>query len=291
MFRSYRSIIIAIGLVLFLCGAKPPKEHEQGNPSTNSAEQAAVKPYTPYPGYNPDPCYQAKDHDTADLCAQWRAAMAAEKAANEARRATNWSIVATFLSALGLGAIVWSLTQTERALVSSQGANEIAEKSLILTQRASIKVKPRVQRVIDKDVNKVVGLIINNEISNFGNTEAISVYASFGGTVSGIMPTEFPITEENCISNGVVYAGAEPAFFGAIEIGKVSWVDIINGRASAYIWGVVEYKDLFSEDKHCVEFCYRVRISGIPTDPEACHIDNERVGPHNRVFDVKADKT
>ena len=95
--RGYRLFVLALGLIL--CGAQPPKEQTQGKPSAHETEQPASKPYAPYPGYNPDPCYQAKDHDTADLCAQWRAAIAAEKAAKEAGRSTDWSIFATFLSA------------------------------------------------------------------------------------------------------------------------------------------------------------------------------------------------
>ena len=118
MLRGNRLYIVALGLIL--CGAKPPQEQPQSQTSAQPAEQATAEPYAPYAGYDPDPCYQAKDHDAADLCAQWRASIAAEKAANEAGRATDWAIVATFLSAIGLGAIVVSLRQTNRSLRIAQ---------------------------------------------------------------------------------------------------------------------------------------------------------------------------
>ena len=118
MLRGNWLFFIAAGLVL--CGAKPPKEQPNGQASTQPTEQAAAQPYAPYANYKPDPCYQAENHDAADLCAQWRAAIAAEKAAHEARRSTSWSIIATFLSLIGLGAIVVSLRQTNRALHIAQ---------------------------------------------------------------------------------------------------------------------------------------------------------------------------
>lgn len=119
--RGNRLFVLALGLIL--CGAKPPQEQAKGQPSAQPTQQATAEPYAPYPVYNPDPCYQAKNHDTADLCAQWRASIAAEKAAHEARRATNWAIVATLLSAAGLGFIVWSLLQTNGALNEARRGN------------------------------------------------------------------------------------------------------------------------------------------------------------------------
>lgn len=118
MLRGYRLIVLAFGLIV--CGAQPPKEQAQGKTSAQPTEQAVTEPYAPYTGYNPAPCYQAKNHDAADLCAQWRASVAAEKAAHEARRATSWSIVATLLSFIGLCAIIFSLRQTNRALRIAQ---------------------------------------------------------------------------------------------------------------------------------------------------------------------------
>lgn len=89
--------------------------------------------FTPYQGYDPDPCYHAKDHDAADLCAQWRAALAAEKSSQEARRATNWSIVATILSAIGFFGFLYTLAQTQGALKEARRGNRNA---LLFEKRA-----------------------------------------------------------------------------------------------------------------------------------------------------------
>ena len=124
--RGYRLLIVAVGIVL--CGAKPPSEQAQRSQGAQQAEPAP--PFTAYAGYNLDPCYRAKNHDAADLCAQWRASIAAEKAAHEARRATNWSIIATFLNALALFAVWLSLRQTKRSVMVNREANTIAISAL-----------------------------------------------------------------------------------------------------------------------------------------------------------------
>ena len=87
MLGSYRGIFVAIA-GLALAGAGPPSDQpKDGKTAEQTAPPGTPSPdYTPYPGYHPDPCYQDKDHEAADLCAQWRAALAAEKAA----RLSNW---------------------------------------------------------------------------------------------------------------------------------------------------------------------------------------------------------
>lgn len=135
MLRGYRGIFVALA-GLALCGANPPSEQAQSNNGTEKASPTPPTPtYTPYPQYKAGPCYYAKDHDSADLCAQWRAAIAAEKAAHEARRANSWAIVTTLLSALSFGVIAWALWLTARN-------NYIAYHA----ERAFLYLKPRVSR-------------------------------------------------------------------------------------------------------------------------------------------------
>ncbi len=121
--RSYRCIIVALVGWLSLAAANPPTENKQQETKTAKGEPPPP-PFRPHPNLNEDTCYYAKDHDAADLCAQWRAANAAEKAARETQRATTWSIVGTILSGLALGALLWTLRQTERALTHARQVSE-----------------------------------------------------------------------------------------------------------------------------------------------------------------------
>jgi hypothetical protein len=123
MSGSYRGVIFAFGLIL--CGAQPPKEQQHGTTRTQQSSNPPAPSYAPYPGYNPDPCYQSQDHDAADLCAQWRASIAAEKAAHETRRSTNWSIVATFLSFIAVIGLIVTIRQTYGALGEARRGNRL----------------------------------------------------------------------------------------------------------------------------------------------------------------------
>lgn len=67
------------------------------------------------------------------MCAQWRAALAAEKAAHEARRATTWSVFATFLSFAGLCGLIWTIWQTQGSLGEARRGNRI---TLLVEKRA-----------------------------------------------------------------------------------------------------------------------------------------------------------
>ncbi|MBO9498923.1 MAG: hypothetical protein J7496_13660 [Novosphingobium sp.] len=147
MLRGYRRFFVALaGLVL--AAAHQPKEHaqtdsraqqEQGAPAPiASPSPPAEAPYRPYPNYSPDPCYSAQNHDAADLCAQWRAAIAAEKAAQEAGRATSWGIFATFLSLATVLGLIYSLWQTSGALSEARRGNLIAAKGAARSTRRAI---------------------------------------------------------------------------------------------------------------------------------------------------------
>jgi hypothetical protein len=103
------------------------------SPSASPAEEFAA-----YSGYDPDPCYHAKKHDAADLCAQWRASIAAEKAAHEARRSTNWSIVSTFLSALTILGLIFTIFQGRNGLGLARRGNLLAMRENARSTRRAL---------------------------------------------------------------------------------------------------------------------------------------------------------
>jgi hypothetical protein len=151
----YRCIIVAAFGWLSLCGANPPAQYTNGHSAAHNTSQTpsavasplprlATSPsdkFAPYGGYNPDPCYKAQSHDAADLCAQWRAAIAAEKAAHEARRTSTWSIVATVLSAIAVFGLIVTIWQTWGALGEARRSNLIAQRGNARATRQAIASK------------------------------------------------------------------------------------------------------------------------------------------------------
>lgn len=147
MHGSYRRIIIAAVGWLILAAANHPAERSGSKAGANQASPAprttatpspspAPSPSAPFAAYSPydaEGCYRAKDSNAANLCAYWRAAVAAEKSAKEAHRATNWAIVATVLSGCAFLAILWSLRQTHGALGEARRGNRL---NLLFEKRA-----------------------------------------------------------------------------------------------------------------------------------------------------------
>lgn len=148
MLSGYRSIVVALGLIL--AGAQQPTEQakdggggaQQQHATSSQATTPTPTPeptYRPYPNRHADACYQAKDHDAADLCAQWRAAIAAEKAVHEAGRATTWAIVAAFLSFITVAGLIYSIWQTNGALREARKGNKIAQEANARATRQAIE--------------------------------------------------------------------------------------------------------------------------------------------------------
>ena len=91
--------------------------------------------YSAYPDQHADPCYYAPNHDSADLCAQWRAALAAEDSARWAEAGFWVGLLGTVLSGVGLTALLFSLRQTERSLSEARAANAIARQTALIQTR------------------------------------------------------------------------------------------------------------------------------------------------------------
>jgi hypothetical protein len=127
MVRGFRQVILAAFGIALLCSAKDADQHHRAEQNKGSFKQAAGDgpPYAPYKDRYSDACYGAANHDTADLCAQWRATIAAEKAADEARLATIAAIIGTVLSLATVIGLIITLWQTNGALAEARRGNRL----------------------------------------------------------------------------------------------------------------------------------------------------------------------
>lgn len=123
---NWGNITAAIGLVT-LTVAQYPTETTNSRESSHDGQRAESDnaSWRPYPNLNADACYRASDKDQADLCAQWRAALAAEESARQADRAIFWSIVASALSAATVIGLIVTIWQTHGALREARRGNRI----------------------------------------------------------------------------------------------------------------------------------------------------------------------
>lgn len=186
MFRSNRLLVVAslIGLVLVSIGlgvmlvSLDAKENRYQSYRYAADKPEDVDPASPRkPDAKPfqyrTPCEEPKGKDESDLCAQWRAAEAAEDSAL-------WAKWGFWISTLGSGLLLWQIILTREALADTGLATKAMErqnKIAIATQRAWIDVQ-----FIVEDY-KIIGdhLVIewNFTYRNIGQSLAKSFYYFF----------------------------------------------------------------------------------------------------------------
>jgi len=143
MLRGHRGIIVALVGWLVLCGANAPAQSQKQGDSAEKDRTPGFAPFKPYPNVNESRCYNAPDHDQADLCAQWRAAFAAEKSASAAV-STYWlSLVAAILTAIGTVALFVTLRLTRQTLNTQMTADRpvflISNITVVKAAKSTVK--------------------------------------------------------------------------------------------------------------------------------------------------------
>lgn len=272
---------------------------------TNSASAVPVSPvesFVPYRNYNPDPCYRSKSHDVSDLCAQWRGAIAAEKSAREARRATTWSIVATILSAIAVAGLITTIWQTRGALGEARRSNLIAQRANARATRQSItgaRDTERALEIAERNASAASGLVAATErnaqkqlraylavtnvviravgpnalyatvqISNLGSTPARIKKANrmaWIGPITQVRPHETgpdPIAFRHIAD---LLSNGVPAniFLNVENILPDGWPS--KDVLELYLYGRVEYADVFGEE-HWMTFAFRLNGYEVTSD-------------------------
>lgn len=112
--------------------AKPAEARKLPVTTTAASPPPTPSEKPPFVAYG-DPldarCYRQTDHDRADLCAQWRAALAAEAAASSSRQANTIAIVSSIIGLFGIIGLLVTLWLTRTANTLSRRAAEAAERT------------------------------------------------------------------------------------------------------------------------------------------------------------------
>lgn len=258
-FRNRLSIIALVGLPLFaetslaeksLPIAASVDKVQQIKPSSTPSDMA--KPYSPFPELSSEECYNAKDHDAADLCAQWRAAFAAEKAANVAEFG-NWiNGVGAFLSLASLLAVGVSLYLTRAALVETRKSTRASQRAIIAAEKTAEKELRAYLRVSIQVVSWTDGKF-KTTIKNVGPTPARNVRQA--ATVFSPAIGQQPIFESGIPADqppkGIVFPEQEIETSVSLPspLGDNDRARVKSGERTLYIDGVVLYQDSFGKDR------------------------------------------
>lgn len=239
MFRGYRLLFFALA-GLMLSGAQQPKEQAQNHSSARQAEPTLSD-------YASHPCYQTENHDITDLCAQWRAAVAAEKAAHEARRSGNWSVIATLLSAIAIGGLFWTIRQGQVGLERARDANKIARDTAEGQLRAYISVTKLCVTPFKAGERPTFFV----EFQNSGNSPAKDVKIISEAFF-------FPANAQNFaihFTRDKRQVGARPtgaghfshsSYTSPTRMTKAQISSLENGNLIAFFGGIIRYRDVFN---------------------------------------------
>jgi len=129
------------------------------------ANAGASGNYAAYPDIYEQRCYASKNHDSADLCAQWRAALAAEKAADAADWGTRIAVIGTVLSFISTILVLFALHQTAEANEQTRDHFEKDSRPYVFLECD--------RDCISTDENGQKSIIWKFKLTNHGRTPAV----------------------------------------------------------------------------------------------------------------------
>lgn len=276
--RGYRCIFIAAVGWLALCGAKP---QEQASPNATPSRQqssvshpsptATTEPYRPYPSVKDPGCYRDKNHDSADLCAQWRAALAAEEATQDGYIANIVAGIGAILSFASVIIVVIALGQTRRA-------NKLAEDTAKRQLRAYIAVEPLgVEEFAENGFYRVPINIINNGQTPAYNLELFGDFLIVEGDPREFDPVaDGRLMEEGATTDSALGPNSNRVTYAYIEANLVnSNHNALEAKTKAIVhYGYLRYKDAFGEPrKSCFAF-YHWGEELSATESKRCRFGN-----------------
>ncbi|WP_373929263.1 hypothetical protein QTN93_10560 [Sphingomonas aerolata] len=279
--RRYRYVIVAAVGWLTLCAQHPNQtanpERRQidtrigdalTNISTTYREQAERAQRAP----GRQPCGPTEYKSNDDLCAQWKAADAAEKSAWWAAFA-GWFGGLSFLGVLGAIGV---------ALHSNWIARDTAKRQL----RAYISWDS-VTMLLHRDRN---GAVIDGRLQigwkNNGQTPALSFVGDLDWKIfDGKIPDDFPYAASaNADKTGrlVIGPGGTSTTAADETINLEQFIAVANGSQRAYVWGWAAYDDAFGQHRKTEIGC---EVSIASQADGTFRVQFIAVGPHNGIDD------
>lgn len=248
------------------------------------AANADSPAYAAYPKPNSNDCYKAQNHDSADLCAQWRAALAAEQAANSSWWAVFWVVIGTALSGAGLVALLTALGQTERSLREAREANEIARDVAQRQLRPYVTVCHNTIEQTFADNGAVSGYDFAVVWKNAGQTPAVGAIARIN-----LLHLATDIPQDFDYPDFVPFTGNAKSVIGPgldlVTPFSIAVDDLQRPGVHTYIYAWIEYTDMLEPGlRRRTEVCYRMIFQTNPRARNPRYIIGH-YGPFNGVDD------
>jgi hypothetical protein len=261
----YRGIVVAlIGVILI--GAAPKDGGKEARKNTHTkTEIGKSAPTIAATSTDPvqivqrpimeRPCNEGRDNRESDLCAQWKAADAASKAAW-------WAAIATFVTAIGTFGLFWQIKLTREAVQDTgeatkamRDANEIARQSNERQLRAYLSATPIhtfLTYLGEREGGTLASFKIDVETCNHGLTPAydVKVWANFSLVEQPIMPSVTDRYTENLSLSSYVQPNQTININFSVEMLFPLEKLIGNSPTLLLVTGITRYKDVYGIDRH-----------------------------------------
>jgi len=156
-------------------------------------------------------------------------------------------------------------------------------------QRAFVSLsQPQSELLFDQATNNFVGLRVWVIWKNSGSTPASPMQGIFGATwVPPEGKFQFGQPSEGVLRQPFVLGPLAEIGSAPIDIAAAHATATLNRQGRQFIWGWVEYQDVFPGTPiHVSEFCLEVHLQGeLKPDPGAYRILFAIHGEHNRYYD------
>lgn len=228
--------------------APAPRPKQEQAPATQSRPAPIAKADQGNSNQYAEACNHPKDNNSAELCAQWRASIAAERSADAQITANYITGAGAFLSFVSIVLVLVALGQTRKA-------NRVASATARHQLRAYIGLaKPDVD--IHRDVGgELVDAKIEVQWRNVGQTPASKIRdrTAWGMFPPSGLPIDFDfplrtITEDACDK---LYLGPTQEFksVSAQLVTRAEFLEVASGRQRLFIWAAADYVDVFGDNR------------------------------------------
>ena len=247
------ALFIAFGLGSYWTGLPYPQERYQSYQDGKTDEDGTLATVTNFtaPVVKRTPCYNPQSKTESDLCAQWRAAKAAEKSAN-------WTVYGFWATLAGMALLTWQIMLTREAVKDTGDATIAMRRQNELTERQqrpwiSIGIsKPYVSKSKDG-----ILLVCTVDLGNIGATPAFNASVD-----SALGPGKRnPIGDFQVIAENVTIDDSE---------GLESLIILPNGTAQSQIFIDIKRSDPHHPFDHGVVPTFMVWVNySLPDDTRA----------------------
>ena len=253
-----------------------PSQQPQQHYASAKRYQASPseREFAAYPVAESEACYSAKSHDSADLCAQWRAAVAAEKAADSAMWSNRLSIIGAVLTLIGLGFVYATFKETERtANAAVDGVAEAGRAADAATRAIDLSYKLERARISITDLVAIftnepdgrIGLRVSWTVKNTGRAPGFVIKVPLVKCF-GTLP-DIPSYPDADTDHSIYLAQDTGVYTNQFNtIADIIPNDVFDNLGADiigfYVWGIVIYKDGVSNQQHSSGFLFQTQYEG-----------------------------